>query len=37
MVTWFHQVKQLFLILIPGVLTQTLGITLWGHGQLIGF
>ena len=25
MVTWFHEVKQLFLIPIPGVLTQTLG------------
>ena len=25
MVTWFHQVKQLFLIPIPGVLTQNLG------------
>ena len=25
MVTWSHQVKQLFLIPIPGVLTQTLG------------
>ena len=25
MVPWFHQVKQLFLIPIPGVLTQTLG------------
>ena len=25
MVTWFHQVNQLFLIPIPGVLTQNLG------------
>ena len=25
MVPWFHQVKQLFLIPIPGVLTQNLG------------
>ena len=25
MVTWYHQVKQLFLIPILGVLTQTLG------------
>ena len=35
MVTWFHQVKQLFLIPILGVLAQNLG-PLWGHGQPIG-
>ena len=35
MVTWFHQVKQLFLIPIPGVLTQNLG-NIVGHRQLFG-